>query len=359
MRYLIVLIVSLTMLESGMAQTVMGEAETFTKIEGSVESDQTARINSLIKDLSAENWETRDKATDDLKKVGEEAIPALKEAMRNEDHEVAWRAKLIIRSIKKSKRVQAKPERESDKQKSISIWSPQTLSSRIKIFMYDVGAGAKSFSFSTDGSGKVTATVKEETKDGKVEEKTYTADNMEEFKKKYPEIVKKYGIDINVPIELELPEIRIDPDDIWEDFSKSWGRRWDELHKELEAMRKTLRSRDLDLDWFMPRRIQPRKEKQVITGVDDLGVEVEYIEPALRTQLGLDEDNGVLVSKVKADCPGAKIGFQQHDVILEIDDQPVKTIWEFRRFIKEVLDKGSAEILIIRKGEQKILNFKK
>ena len=222
MRYLTLLIVSLTLLGLWVAQTVVGEAETSTKTAGSVESDQTARINSLIKDLGAENWETRDKATEGLKKMGEEAIPALKEAMQNEDPEVAWRAKLIIRSIKKSKRVQAKPKQESDRQKSISIWSPQTLSNRIKIFVYDVGPDTKSFSFSTDGSGKVTATIKEETKDGKVEEKTYTADSMEEFKKKYPEIVKRYGIDIGVPVEIDIPEIKIDLDDIWEDFSKSW-----------------------------------------------------------------------------------------------------------------------------------------
>lgn len=372
MRCLLIGILGLTLIILWETETVANEskasadAEIRLKTEASAKSDQAARISSLIKDLEADNWETREKATDELRKIGEKALPALKEAAESNDPEVAWRAKIIIRSLEKTKRT--RPERSTDELdigKSVSIWEPQTLSSRIKIFVQEMGPGTttKSFSFSTDASGKVTVTIKEETEDGETEEKTYTADSMEEFKQKYPEVVKKYGIGIDEPVEIEIPEIEIELEDIWEEFSKSWGRRWDELHKELEEMRKSFRRPFEERDWldelFRPKRSRPHKTKPIITAVDDLGIKVEYIEPALRTQLELSEDNGVLVSKVETDSPGQKTGLQQHDIILEINNQPIKTIWEFRRLMKEVLDKSDAEILIIRKGEKKILNFKK
>ncbi len=367
MRYLSIVLAGLLFLGLGQI-LVMAEDEVSAEAEVSTETGTKtqAQIDSLIKNLGAEDWQTREKVTEELKAMGEASLPALQKATESDDPEISWRAKLIMRSIEKSKKKRMQVEshheaRPQVQQRFIKLWPGKTLSSRVKIFINGSGPGAKSFSFSTDASGKVTATVQEENQDGKVQEKTYTAENMEEFKKKYPELVKQYGIDINEPSEIEIPEFKIDPDDIWEDFSKSWSRRWDELNKELEAMRKALRGGN-DPDWFMPRierRQPPRVEKEVLSDVDDLGIDVEYIEPALRTQLDLKGDNGVLVNKVKPDSAGSRIGFEPHDIILEINKQPIKTVWEFRRLVKAVLDKGTAQILIIRKGEKKTLNFNK
>ena len=85
---------------------------------------------------------------------------------------------------------------------------------------------------------------------------------------------------------------------------------------------------------------------------------MKFIEPALRTQLGLGDDIGVLVNTVKEDSIAAQMGLQQWDVILEINQKFIKTIWEFRRLVKESLGRGDLELLIIREGKKQTLNYK-
>ncbi|MCK5578370.1 MAG: PDZ domain-containing protein, partial [Planctomycetes bacterium] len=90
---------------------------------------------------------------------------------------------------------------------------------------------------------------------------------------------------------------------------------------------------------------------------DDFGVQVEFIEPALRSQLNLADDVGVLVKNVEENSAGVRIGLKQWDVVLEINGESVKTIWEFRRLLKEALKQKKLEIQIIRQGEKHLLKY--
>ncbi|MEK7448110.1 MAG: PDZ domain-containing protein, partial [Planctomycetota bacterium] len=57
--------------------------------------------------------------------------------------------------------------------------------------------------------------------------------------------------------------------------------------------------------------------------------------------------------------PGEQIGLKQWDVVLALNRQEVKTLWEFRRLLKEGLQHHKLEIVIIRQGTKQLLNYNK
>jgi hypothetical protein len=72
------------------------------------------------------------------------------------------------------------------------------------------------------------------------------------------------------------------------------------------------------------RRIFPRegerRERTEMERVTFLGVEVTQVPPALSAQLGLDSGTGLVVAAVAPKSPAAGL-LQQHDVLLQLDDQ--------------------------------------
>ena len=59
-----------------------------------------AKIADLIKKLGDDAWDVREDATTTLQKIGRDALPALKEAIKNsQDPEVKFRTKMIVESI--------------------------------------------------------------------------------------------------------------------------------------------------------------------------------------------------------------------------------------------------------------------
>jgi hypothetical protein len=65
-----------------------------------VEPAQAERIKQLIKDLGSDDWEKREKAADELAKIGQPIIePLLAVIKESDDPEVVWRAQIILREI--------------------------------------------------------------------------------------------------------------------------------------------------------------------------------------------------------------------------------------------------------------------
>jgi hypothetical protein len=54
-----------------------------------------------------------------------------------------------------------------------------------------------------------------------------------------------------------------------------------------------------------------------------IGVACEALSPAMRAQLGLAEEQGVLIQDVVADSPAAQAGLKRYDVILAVAEQPI------------------------------------
>jgi hypothetical protein len=58
------------------------------------------KIKQLIKDLGSEDWETREKASEELIKIGEPAIePLVAVTKEGADPEVVWRAQIILKEL--------------------------------------------------------------------------------------------------------------------------------------------------------------------------------------------------------------------------------------------------------------------
>lgn len=83
-----------------------------------------------------------------------------------------------------------------------------------------------------------------------------------------------------------------------------------------------------------------------------LGVYCRAADDTLRAQLGLDEDQGLVVDRVAPDSPAAKAEIAQHDVLVKADDKPLGSVAD----LIEVLDKAKEKELtieVIHQGKKK------
>lgn len=337
MKRLIGLLVVLVMI-AGIGYPVLTPAEE-KKVS---DPELQEKIKNLIKDLGNDEARVRERVTKELKEIGEPAVPLLKQAMESDDAEISWRARIILRAIDRKKQ-------ESNEHKDETV-KPEF---KIKI------PHSESFVFIQEPSGKITITIKRKTTEGKEESETYTADSLEEFVRKYPEISKKYGLGKGE--KDERPEIT--PDDLMEDFNELWQKelgRVREHMKKMEEKMKQLLEDGNPLGWELPDLIPKRQPKITPSAKQgELGMVISPVEQTLREQLKLAEDSGILVREVKKDSLAEKMGFQQYDIVLSVNDEEIENIWKFKRVMKEALQKDTVEIHIIRKGERQVLKYKK
>lgn len=84
---------------------------------------------------------------------------------------------------------------------------------------------------------------------------------------------------------------------------------------------------------YLPVDQSGEKPEQAVTFW--IGVASERAPEALRAQLNLPEDQGVLVKRVVEGSPAAKAGLARFDVILSIDDQGIGSVKELSKAIKQ------------------------
>ncbi len=83
-----------------------------------------------------------------------------------------------------------------------------------------------------------------------------------------------------------------------------------------------------------------------------LGVECRPVRGALSVQLGLPEDQGLVVEAVVSDGPAAKAGIQRHDVLMTADGKPLKGVPDLIKAIETAKDK-ELSLELIRGGKRK------
>jgi len=373
---------------AGLALAAVFGLGSVARAEDALEAPSGERIAALVKDLSSDQSAAREKATKELKAIGKPALPALRDAAKSDDPEVAWRARAVIGHIEgKGARSEAKrTEPGHSRLQSFSFnFAPDTTASSVQI-----AQGA---------DGRITVKVTEE-EGGKSTTRTYEAGSAEEFKEKYPEVAKRYGIGeaSQAPRVLRdfVPQPRVwrrwglDEDFFDRDWPGDLSRDMEELH---ERMRRSLddvfRRHGLDLwEERVPRRFwgrgpsnedkprardraegeeraespaprkAPREADRPAGSPATLGVRVSEVIPALRGHLKLGREEGILVEEVLPDGPAARAGFKAHDVIVAVNGATVKGVWELRRVLREAADKdpdGTLSIAIIRDGERQTL----
>jgi serine protease Do len=90
-------------------------------------------------------------------------------------------------------------------------------------------------------------------------------------------------------------------------------------------------------------------------GGDGLGLVVSELTPQLASQLGIPVKEGVLIEDIESGSPARGTMLRKGDVVLQVDDFPVRTIQEFRDAVKSLrsgdiarlrLQRGSARLFV-------------
>lgn len=283
---------------------------------------QDAHIGALIGKLGSTDFEEREKADQELRKLGEKALPALEKASSHEDLEIAARARRIIDDIKKASRAKARPGIQNNF--SMRMVTPEV----------DLSAGGDGVKLTEKVTGKV-----------------YEAPSMEEFKKKHPEVAEKYlkNFDLNMeafPGDLHkrlrerFRQMPLPPEfGQFPEFDEFFRRRFGQDFRELP--------------------LPPPEEEHAVPVNARLGAMVGPLSEPLRQQLGLAEDEGVLVERVEAGSAAEKAGLQAHDVITAVNGARVGNRWSLRQAVGEHARSGKPfEITVVRKAQKKTLSLR-
>jgi serine protease Do len=97
--------------------------------------------------------------------------------------------------------------------------------------------------------------------------------------------------------------------------------------------------------------LKEEKEPQAVSEMrPHLGMTVEELTPELANKLGLSETSGVVVAQVDDNTPAAEAGVRPGDIILEVDQAPVKNLDQFNRKIGTYKE-GDTILFLIKRGE--------
>ncbi len=86
-----------------------------------------------------------------------------------------------------------------------------------------------------------------------------------------------------------------------------------------------------------------------------LGVDLLELTPELRRHFGAGDGAGVLVAHVEEGSPAAAAGLQVGDVLVSIDDKPVKSSWSLRELVAPRKAGDAVSLDVIRDGNRRQL----
>jgi PDZ domain-containing protein len=230
-----------------------------------------------------------------------------------------------------------------------------------KLLVFD---SAKGITLKIQNDGKVELTVREEDREtGKKTSRTYAAAGGAEFRQKYPDLVKKYDLGRTLGGEGKAvsPE---DFDQWWKALKKGipdpgpipgFEQPFDEdfqklLEEQLGRLRRPFRQ--------APPVPEAPPRQAPIPGGRELGVKVQDVGETLRDQLGLKENEGVLVTEVKPESIAGKAGFKEHDILLKLEGKAVTDRWQFRADVLTALGKPEFEVEMLRGGKRTTVKVK-
>ena len=88
-----------------------------------------------------------------------------------------------------------------------------------------------------------------------------------------------------------------------------------------------------------------------------IGVQIQQVTPEIADSLGLKKPEGALVAEPQANGPAAKAGIESGDVITRVNDQPGKDARELARTIGGMAPGQTVKLVVVHKGQDKILNM--
>ena len=333
-----------------------------------------------VRDLGSTEFEVRDRAYDALRKLGADAEPALREALKSDDLQIkisaerllaerrapakadrsletddGWprsRAEELLRRLAESGRVDLPPEaleairRAAELQRldlherfaKIRAEADRALG-EIRLHAEPgpstgravVRTNDETLSYEKSADGKIRVSI---AKDGE-EAKTYETESLDEMKTKHPEVyerVKGFTSDGGV-IRLRFGALTGGDDAPFE----LGGRR---LEDGGDA--------PFELGGLLRGRLTPAPRVA-------LGVHVEEVSDALRAQLGLAEGEGLVVQAVIDGSLAARCGVKPWDVVVAIDGKRVGGAEDVRAHLEARKGEEPVSLTVVRAAKRMAL----
>jgi hypothetical protein len=313
------------------------------------EEELSRKIQKLVQDLGSEDFETREKAATELKKIGKAAADALKKAAESDDAEIRLRAKRILEEIERKK-----PQKRIGS--SVSIQSSNGDTSYLltpnegdPITFKRLKSGGVELEYAVDG-----------------QKKTAKSESIEKFLEEHKGLAEKYGITKDgisyggSRISFRAaPSFRFGGQDeeFWKKFEKDleeWQKRfqerdwfWDpgvdpeEFEKEMDRLRKRAMDPDLDPEDFFHdwNRWQRRDSAH--------GAVLEPADEVLRAHLEIPEGTGLVVRRVREGSLAEQFGLRKNDILLDIDGTKVASWRDATKLLKK-----ESTVTILRGGKK-------
>ncbi|GIW98935.1 MAG: MucD protein [Pirellulaceae bacterium] len=90
----------------------------------------------------------------------------------------------------------------------------------------------------------------------------------------------------------------------------------------------------------------------------DLGIEVESLTEEMADELGIDQQEGAVVTKVEPATPASRAGLREGDVVVNVNGQPIGNAADFRKALEEVdLSKG-VRMQVVTNGVRRFVFLK-
>lgn len=106
-----------------------------------------------------------------------------------------------------------------------------------------------------------------------------------------------------------------------------------------------------------PRRIEKLKVRTATASEVGywIGLQFDPASDALRSQLGLAADQGLVVTEIFPDTPAAKAGFAKHDVVVKIGEDAASDIDKLNAVVQATKGEKELAITIVRGGKQEVI----
>lgn len=285
----------------------------------SLQDDTARKIDDLIRQLGSDEFSVREKASEELKKIGKPAEEALRKAAETtDDPEVRERARGVLESMAPKPKAAAPAPRggpgfnfgfNGGRGSSVTV---QTVNGD-STYRITPGDGSPALTFLKTATGAVTL----EYPDEKGETKKAEAESVEKFLKDHKELAEKFGIT--------------------EDGIAYGGARVGFKGGAFQAL-----PLPLPRGFARPRMVVPAPEPERAAGAV-----LEKPDDSLRAQLDLPEGQGLVVARVDDGSAAEAAGLRKNDVLLEVDGKKITTL----RDAKDALQKSSS-CVVLRKGKR-------
>jgi hypothetical protein len=304
------------------------KAQSGSREELSATREQDSRLKSLVSDLGADSYATRERATQELLRAGKAALPHLERGAGADNPEVSWRSRDILEEIKGRGLTPADPQVNPTRERTDPFDFLRRGGSNWRL----PARRSESFSAQLDEMRKL---LDDLFADRNVEEMHQLFDRFHRGLRENP--MKRFEGFFEGKGMFGGPDER---DRIPERFFGERGSSH-RMHTEI---------------WENGKKIFERSFDRFAGDDPHFGIRVESVTPALRAHLDIPSESGLLVDEVLDGTIAARAGLEQYDVIYEFDGQEIRDLVGLRRALRGVDPGGSASLRLVRGGKAMTLS---